>query len=96
MTRRGVQPRQKERYSCGSASGCGGNGGGERAGARAVALIDVGAELNDAVGRGPGGDIDPIDVDRRRQLDVEPLAGADHLVDLVAAPAGIVLKSQAT
>src|SRR5208282_5536834 len=68
------------------------DGGGERAGARAVALIDVGAELNDAVGRRPRGDVDPIDVDWRRQLDVEALSGPDDLVDLVAAPAGIVLQ----
>src|SRR5271167_847636 len=68
------------------------NGGGEGPWARAVPLIDVGSELNDAVRRRPGGDVDPVDVDRLRELDVDTVSGADDRVDLIAAPAGCVFQ----
>src|SRR5262249_34202755 len=51
-------------------------------GAEAVAVVDVLAELGDAVGGRPGGDIDPVERNRRHQLGVLALAVADHLVDL--------------
>src|ERR1700733_8375194 len=41
---------------------------------RAVALINVRTELNDAVRRRPGGNIDPVDIHRLGELHVEAVA----------------------
>src|ERR1700722_208961 len=65
---------------------------GHRSRTRAIALVNVGTELNNAVRRRPGGNVDPIDIDRLRQLHVLLLAGADDFIDLIAAPARIVLE----
>src|SRR6478672_13207649 len=63
--------------------------GGDRT--KAVLLINIVAELHDAFRRRPGGDVDPIDRHRLRELGVDTLSGADRLVDLVARPAGRLL-----
>ena len=70
----------------------GGGVGGDRDRADTVLLVDVVAELGEAVGRGPSGDVDPVDRHRLGQLGVNALAGLDGLVDLVARPAGRVLQ----
>ena len=54
--------------------------------------VDVVAEMDRAVARGPAGQIDPGDRNLVRELDVHALALGDGGVDLRAAPAGIVLQ----
>src|ERR1700677_2447674 len=68
------------------------NGRGHRSRPRAVALVNVRTELNDAVRRRPGGNIDPIDIHRLGELHVQAVARTDHRVDLIAAPARGVLQ----
>src|SRR5262245_39521155 len=55
--------------------------------AEAVAVVDVLAELDDVVGRGPGRDIDPVERHRLGHARVLALARLDDLVDLLARPA---------
>src|ERR1700689_2532796 len=62
------------------------NSRGHRSRACAVALINVRTELNDAVRRRPGGNIDPVEIHWLGELHVLAVARADHSVDLIASP----------
>src|SRR4051794_18501129 len=64
----------------------------DRDAAEAVAVVDVVAELDEAVRGRPGGDVGPVDVNRLRQLAVDALAGLDRRLDVLAVPAGAVLQ----
>src|ERR1700733_7807434 len=55
--------------------------------AHAVAVVDVVAELHDAIRRCPGRHVNPVKRQRLCHLGILALAGFDHVVDLGLRPA---------